>query len=268
MNHRIRGLALLAAAGVVIAAVAIVAIGERPLAPLPSPARAPMLPDLAVLPLFDFLVGTDEEGGQVLRFSTTIENIGPGPLMIRAERTTSGSPTWRVAQLFREADGSQSATLTAANLVFGGHGHDHWHIAFGASYHLLDAGGGEVRSQTKAGYCFFDQVVARPDLAGPSPSPGTAAGDCGEQGSVTVRMGLSPGWSDPYFWQLEDQTVDITGLSNGRYRVTATADPDGWLTEADETNNETWAEIELAGEIAGLRTVEVVDSAGAAEPQP
>ena len=74
-------------------------------------------------------------------------------------------------------------------------------------------------------------------------------------------MGMSVGWSDPYFWQLEDQSVDITGLADGGYRLTAVADPDGWLSEVDETNNETWVELQIGTQADGLRTVEVTASA-------
>jgi hypothetical protein len=264
VSHRVRGVALGAVALVAAIVVAIVVSGGRPLAPLPSP-RAPIAPDLAVEPLVDFLSATSEDfSTQVLRFSATVINVGPGPLIVRAERSSSGDSRWRVAQWFTEADGGDdSARDTGANLVFGGHGHDHWHIAFGASYRLFDASGGELRSQTKAGFCFFDQVLARPTLAGPDPTPMYDTQGCGTQGSTSVVMGMTPGWSDPYFWQLDDQTVDITGLPDGRYRVTATADPDGWLTETDETNNETWAEIEIGSLPDLLRSVEVVSSAPA-----
>ncbi len=73
-------------------------------------------------------------------------------------------------------------------------------------------------------------------------------------------MGMSVGWSDPYFWQLEDQSVDITGFPDGRYRLTAVADPDGWLMESDETNNATTAVLEIGTTADGLRSVELVET--------
>jgi hypothetical protein len=260
VSHRVRGVALGAVALVGAIVVAIFVSGGRPLAPLPSPV-APTLPDLAVVPLADFLTGTDEEGNQVLRFSATVINIGPGPLIVRADRQNASDARWRVAQWFEEPGGTETARETGANLVFGGHGHDHWHIAYGASYRLLDAAGGEQRSRTKAGFCFFDQVLARPELAGSRTDPVYPNDGCGTPGSTHVAMGISPGWSDPYFWQLADQSVDITGLPDGRYRLTAVADPDRWLDETDETNNETWVELTIGTGADLLRTVEVVGSA-------
>lgn len=41
----------------------------------------------------------------------------------------------------------------------------------------------------------------------------------------------------------------------------AVADPDGWLSEVDETNNETWVELQIGTQADGLRTVEVTASA-------
>lgn len=153
--------------------------------------------------------------------------------------------------------------MTGANLVLGGHGHEHWHLKFGVSYRLLTEEGRELASQTKAGFCFFDQVAYDPELAD-APSDGVfAVRSCGKDGDTSVEMGMSVGWSDPYFWQLADQSVTITGLADGRYRLTADADPDDWLTETDEANNGTWVVIDLGTQPDGLRTVEVIDSAPA-----
>jgi hypothetical protein len=51
-----------------------------------------------------------------------------------------------------------------------------------------------------------------------------AKGGCGTQASLSLTMGLSVGWGDPYAWRLPDQYIDITGLTAGRYRLWATAD--------------------------------------------
>jgi hypothetical protein len=147
-------------------------------------------------------------------------------------------------------------------MVYGGHGHQHWHLKFGASYRLLSSEGRSLTSQTKAGFCFFDQEHNAPKLEG-SPDDGVfPVNDCGKDRRATkAKMGMSVGWEDPYYWQLEDQWVEITDVPDGHYRLEATADPDGWLTESDEDNNTTWVDLELGTKSEGLRTVEVVDSA-------
>jgi hypothetical protein len=229
----------------------------------PVEPRDPILPDLVTQPLSDFLIGTEETTGvEQLRFSATIANIGAGPLRVDAYRRNGSDDEWQVIQSFDEPDGETSGVDTGANLVFGGHGHDHWHLKFGAVYSLHPADGGdEVASQTKAGFCFFDQVRLDPEVDGSPTAPEFQPDSCGDEESLEVEMGMSPGWSDPYFWQLEDQSVDITGLPDGRYRLTADADPDGWIEESDELNNTTWVELDIGTTDDGLRSVEVVDIA-------
>ncbi len=58
-------------------------------------------------------------------------------------------------------------------------------------------------------------------------------------------MGLSPGWTDPYYWTLPDQRLLVTGLADGIYRLWADADPSDWFRETNETNNRTWIDVRL-----------------------
>lgn len=231
-------------------------------ADVPVP-REPVLPDLVTLPMVDFLVGTDEHTGEeALRFTATIANMGPGTLSVEARRENGSSDRWAVVQWFDESDGERSGVRTGANLVFGGHGHEHWHLRFGAAYRLSPADDTDtIAEQTKAGYCFFDQVRVDPEVDGAPPEYVFDTRGCGGRDTLSVTMGLSVGWSDPYQWYLEDQSVTVTGLADGRYRLTAITDPDGWLQETDETNNETWIELDLGTQADGLRTVEVVGGA-------
>ena len=60
-----------------------------------------------------------------------------------------------------------------------------------------------------------------------------------------AREGLSPGWTDPYFWTLPDQRLLVNGLDDGVYRLWADADPSGWFRESDERNNLTWVDLRL-----------------------
>jgi hypothetical protein len=271
MDRPARLLGLLATV-VVVTAVVIVLVrpGELAGPPVPSP-RAPILPDLVTLPMFDFLIGTNEDdGSEALRFSVTIANTGAGPLELTATRNTEQDDRWRVVQWFAEPDGVPSGLVTDANLVFGGHGHEHWHLRFGATYHLapVDSAldGPDASSSTKAGYCFFDQEPLVPALDGAPTSAVHGPSTCGDLASTEVTMGMSRGWTDPYYWQLADQTVDITGRPDGDYRLTAEADPNGWLLESDEANNGTEIVLRFGTTSDGLRTVEVVDEATSSAP--
>lgn len=262
MSPRLRLVALLLAA---VGVVAVAVVLTRPtVAFTPEPPRAPVYPDLVTLPLYDFLVGTDgDTGAENLRFTASIANTGEGELRLDARRANGSDEQWQVVQSFDEPDGQPSGVVTGANLTFGGHGHEHWHLKFGATYHLTAADSDEeLDSQTKAGYCFFDhdRLPDADDAVAPAEAVYLPA-TCGDRGSTEVTMGMSQGWSDPYFWQLEDQSVEVTGLPDGRYRLTATADPDDWLSESDETNNTTVAILDLGTTADGLRSVALVETA-------
>ena len=72
-------------------------------------------------------------------------------------------------------------------------------------------------------------------------------------------MGLSPGWADVYGFNLPGQSVDITDLPDGGYRIWAEADAEGWFEESNKENNTTWIDFELTtdGENRFARVTEV-----------
>jgi hypothetical protein len=249
----------IAAALVVGAVVVSGAVADD--APGPVVARAdPLLPDLAMGPIEDIAVGTLENGEQRLRFAATIVNIGEGPLLVRAERAPVGDDTWSVDQWIAERGGGYSVRPTGGELIFGGDGHNHWHVRQ-VEVHQLETLDGEVLGRlVKQGFCFFDTDAYRAELPGaPEDGPWTSKGCEGTFG-MRVRMGLSIGWADKYPWNLLDERIDITGLPDGVYRIRQIADPNGEFEESDETNNETWVDVELTATADGLRETRVVQA--------
>lgn len=245
---------LIAGAAVVLAAIAVVVAlfafrdDSKPKVALPSPHR-PILPDLSVAQLSDVTAETGEDGTRKILFTTTIVNVGRGPFMVHATRR-SGSSSWLVTQRFRESPSGLSELATPANLVWGGHGHNHWHVKLGAAYELYRLNGAAPArapavSLTKAGYCFFDQRPFRLTVPGAPGKQVVERTACSGRSVTSLTMGLSPGWGDPYSWLLSDQWVDVTELPAGTYRLTATADPDGWFRETDERNNTTFVDLRM-----------------------
>jgi hypothetical protein len=234
-------LAPLAAVGV----AAILVYWPKDLPALLRAPQRPILPDLAMSRLVEFNAGRGTESGKkYLYFTATVANIGRGPLLIHAVRAEERG-RWRVTQRFDERAGGTSERTTPAELVWGGHGHEHWHVQLGASYWLATPGGRVLRRYEKVGFCFFDQ---RPFRAAPDAAPLSSRflrDTCEGRERLELDMGLSPGWSDPYQWTLPDQRLDVTGLEDGTYRLRADADPSAWFRESDETNNETWVDIRL-----------------------
>ena len=229
-----------------------------PLVSIAPSAAAPLLPDMAYEPLSDFNATQDAEGNRAIRFTGTIKNIGQGPLIIHAERPDADSDDWTVTQRMADGTGGIVERPTDATLVFGGHGHEHWHVYAETSYELFAIDDGKLASRRKAGFCYFDQVLVAPGPLTP-PQMVYMPERCGKPVDTWIEMGMSVGWSDPYFWTLEDQDLDITGLPDGRYRIVATADPDNWFVELDETNNTNESIIEIVTNAEGLPTVTLVE---------
>ncbi len=104
-----------------------------------------------------------------------------------------------------------------------------------------------VERGSKVGFCFFDNTNY-----GSSELEYYVGCENGNPAALRVTMGLSRGWGDTYPWGLVGQYLDITGLADGRYRLRVTADGDSAegsdrFLESDETNNSTWADLQITG---------------------
>ncbi len=209
-------------------------------------------------PLTNLLVGEDPDGRTFLRFSATLVNVGSGPLIVAAHRPLPIGDDWRVLQRVDDVTGGYSERETGARLVFGGDAHDHWHVV-GAEAHQLEMLDGEVvGGLVKSGFCFFDNVAHATDLPKAPAAATHSAGECGTRSDRAIAMGLSVGWGDEYQWYLLDQTIEITGVADGRYRLRAIADPADLFKETDEENNDTWTVVDLTT-VDGSRRVDTVE---------
>lgn len=208
-------------------------------------AASDRLPDLAMAKLQNIVTDTTT-GRRLLRFSAIIVNVGSGPMEVRSQRPTSTSTTWTSQQvIYDDAGGSRSVATPGVQLVYGGDGHNHWHIKDAEHYRLVPTSGGGERVGQKAGFCFFDNYQYKLSLPGAPASAQYPRSVCGTRLSKTLRHGLSVGWGDKYQWSLPDQYIDTTGLPNGSYRLWATADQDNWFQESNNANNTTWADLRI-----------------------
>jgi hypothetical protein len=254
--------AVVLVAATVVATLVVMGLSRPPAPPLASPVD-PRYPDLGMAPLADILVGEDPDKRIFLRFSATIVNVGPGPLLVTAHRSFPFRDDWRVLQRVEDAEGGYSERDTGARLILGGDGHDHWHV-MGAEAHQVETVAGEVvGGLVKSGFCFFDNVGHRLSLPDAPSQAVHVSAECGSGFDRDVAMGISVGWGDQYQWYLLDQTIEITGVPDGQYRIRAIADPANAIMEADERNNETWTLVDLTT-VDGHRRVHVVEQGPAA----
>ena len=206
-------------------------------------AASDRLPDLAMAKLRH--IGTKTvDGRRSLRFSAIIVNVGDGPFALRSRRASTGSG-WSTRQVIHDdAGGSRSVATPAVRLVYAGDGHDHWHVKDLEQYRLVPlASPGGSRIGHKVGFCFFDNYQYRLALADAPQDPVYGHRACGRRNSLGLRTGLSVGWGDIYHRSLPGQSIDITDLPYGAYRLWATADQADVFLEGNNANNATWADL-------------------------
>jgi hypothetical protein len=164
---------------------------------------------------------------------------------IRSTRPTTSSPWTSQQVVYDDAGGSRTVATPGVGLVYGGDGHNHWHVKDLERYRLVPLSGGGERLGQKAGFCFFDNYQYKLSLPGAPQSAQYPRSACGNQTSRTLRHGLSVGWGDNYQWSLPDQYIDTTGLPNGNYRLWATADQADFFQESNNANNSTWVDLRM-----------------------
>ena len=224
-----------------------------------DPVGPAVLPDLAPDPPED--IHTKQVGDSwTVEFSSALVNVGEGDFHATAEKHLGGG--WTVTQDLEHADGGASHEPSDARPVWGGDGHEHWHIERYVTYHLYardDRGrdAGSPRTDHKIGFCIYD--FKKSDL-GRGPADAVYGRDgCGTKDANELVMGLSPGWVDYYHWNLPGQSIPVDGLADGAYRIYAVADEQGVFREETTDNNRTWVDFTLSTDDAGTRSALVTD---------
>ena len=155
----------------------------------------------------------------------------------------------KVVQRIYSSGGGHTDVPTSIAMQYAGDGHDHWHSLDmeGGTLTRLDTGA-TVAPLAKHGFCFFDNVAFRLSLPGSPASPFyTPSTSCGfdNPNALNVKMGLSVGWGDMYSSSTNFQWIDITGVPNGKYRLTAKADPLHLVRESSYANQSASARIRI-----------------------
>jgi hypothetical protein len=231
------------------------------------PVGEPQLPDIAPAPALDVRM-TRADGRWRIRFSTILVNIGQGDFVLRARRDAG---EWAVVQDIVHSRGGARVVRSPAQMVWGGDGHEHWHIQRIAVNRLVpfDESGPPSRDRggwvdAKVGFCFYD---FSPQLHDAVHEAVYARQSCGREDHDAIGMGLSRGWADVYPFGLPGQSVDVTDLPDGRYRLWTEADPDRWFRESRRDNNRTWVDVALATGGNGARTVRITRTGPPIRPE-
>jgi lysyl oxidase len=196
-------------------------------------ALAAPLPDLDQTTPFGLSV-EERRGRSLLVFGSAVDNVGPAPLVVEAQRVGGEMRTWQVV-------GARRIPLPVRLRYVHSETHQHWHFPGFERYELRRVDGSLVGHDRKTGFCLRDAYETRP-----LGLPPVWTTECGRRRprASTVRQGITPGFGDDYVPLKEGQSVDVTGL-RGRFVLVHRANPDHVLRERSYANNAASVLVEL-----------------------
>jgi hypothetical protein len=222
---------------------------------MPSAALArDLLPDLDQELPRNLQVTTDRSGAIPrfhLGFESAVDNRGAGPLVISGHHDSRDQPEMVADQAIQQSDGTTRTVPDVGRMRYVySEDHDHWHYLGFDHYELRKAGDYELFApDQKTGFCLGDRY----DTDTISQLPGEPAqayytGYCGRTHTELLSLveGISIGYGDVYFANLEGQFVDVTGVPAGQYYLVHRANADRKLLESDYSNDAAALLVELS----------------------
>ena len=207
-----------------------------------------------------------------LRFTTTEDNVGDGPLLVYGRRTSRAQKHMTIRQAFARSDGSVPGSYAAAQRAVGdptrnylyyepAPSHVHWHLQGFEHFQLRRLDGTPLVLDRKNGVCLGDRYTARAagklkravkdsntplgrlhhELAfntGNRPSSYNCQhGRTADSNIRELHEGISVGQGDDYTYGIDFQWLDITRVPSGRYLVVNEANSRRALKEKSYANN-------------------------------
>ena len=247
-----------------LAALVGLALGTAGVALLRSDPPADLLPNLdQAAPAALSVVRAD--GRDRLTFSSAVDTVGLGPLLVDGRRPSTATPAMDVRQRVQRTDGSERYVEVAGEMRFvESETHAHWHLLDFERYELRSADGEKLLApDQKTGFCLGDryETDARSRLEN-EPERAVWTQECGRGGKALlfIAAGISPGYGDDYVPELEGQYFDVTDLPSGRYLLVHRANPGRVLRESDYGDNAASVLLRLLRETSGSPTVRVIAS--------
>jgi hypothetical protein len=188
------------------------------------PAIAQLLPDLEQRAPADLSLRTVKRGGRrhfLLGFDSATDNIGLGPVILTAHRSSRSVPFMRASQLARLARGARLTYPRIGVLRYvRSSTHNHWHILGFQRYELRRiADDGLVVRDHKSGFCLADHYAHAPGTFAYEPRHPIFKSYCqqGNPQALSVFQGTSVGYTDRYPSYFHGQNLDLTGVPAGNY---------------------------------------------------
>lgn len=231
-----------------VATATLAATAQAPTA-LAGDERLPDLDQVAPSDLVITRIRSEGRPVHVLGFSSAVENVGDGTLIIDAHRSGADTETMVADQLI-EREGAPKRVVEAVGRVryVVSADHRHWHLLGFDRYELRRAGErtASVRDR-KTGFCLGDRYAKKGPRLPQAPERAIYTGRCGLEHPelLGVQEGISVGYGDNYQANLEGQYLPLRGLRAGRYVLSHTVNADRRLRELDYSNNSASLLIQL-----------------------
>lgn len=194
-----------------------------------------------------------------LRFTSSEENVGDGPLLLYGHRDSTATPTMAVRQAVQPGyDATLPASFAAAQQALPGASmyyepavmHQHWHLLDFDRFRLVGPDGTTLVTDRKTGFCLGDRYTsndayqlgyAPTDDGSPQDVLGNALAhnDCKmhDPNALDVAEGISVGSGDNYDYTVDFQWLDVTTVPSGTYTLVNTVNPDKQIQEKDYDND-------------------------------
>ena len=196
------------------------------------------VPDPAALPAWNLRV-RNAHGRAHLAFAASPWNAGPAPLVVEGFRR-AGEDLMDAYQYFYDAEGNAVGRAPVGDMAYDdARGHQHWHFLQFARFSLVDVSSNEVVRSNKQAFCLVptDAIDLTVERAAWNEWGGDFGTMCGGPSALWIREVLPAGWADTYYQSAPGQSLNITNVPNGWYRVRMEVNPGGRLYERTSANN-------------------------------
>ena len=191
----------------------------------PEPRIVQLLPDFEQRPPTDLSINTVIRGHRrhfLLGFDSATDNIGLGPVVITARRSSRRTPFMRAAQVVRLGAGGRRQTFPRVGVLRYVYSstHSHWHVMGFQRYELRRASDNALLLRDrKSGFCLADHYAHAPGnfLNEPRGPVYTSYCEQGRPEAMSVNQGTSVGYTDRYPSHFHGQNLDLTGVKAGKY---------------------------------------------------
>ena len=227
-----------------------------------------LLPDLDQRPPLAVSVrwgGSATDPRPFLAFTSTVENVGYGPLLVKGHRASRRVKTMKAEQLVELNGGGSKRVEVAGRLSYNvSPTHSHWHLMPFVQYELRTLDGTRIVRDHKSGFCLHNDYRSPLQTLGPKQANPAKGDDCAKNrpGALSVREGIAVGWGDIYIPQKEGQWLDLAGVAPGDYDLVHRVNVGRLLRETSYANDSASLRIRLLPPPtpAGLPTVQILAS--------